>query len=93
MFVLEINALRRLKMLFQRPCSSKSSEGACPRTPLAARAFGARDGAPPPNKSNLATALYPHFFISAPFSAVRVLGTSRYHDSDDNENGKKQGIG
>ena len=33
---LEINALRRLKMLFQRPYSSKSSGGACPRIHLAA---------------------------------------------------------
>ena len=56
--LLEINALRRLKMLFQRSYSSKSSGEACPRTPLAARAFGARDCPPPTlNKSNLATAL------------------------------------
>ena len=60
-------------MLFQRPYISKSPGGACLRTPLAAHAFGARDGGggggggrggggrppppPPPNKSNLATAL------------------------------------
>ena len=44
--LLEINALRRLKMLFQRSYSSKSSGEACPRTPLAARAFGARDCPP-----------------------------------------------
>ena len=46
--LLEINYLRRLKMLFQRSYSSKSSEEACPRTPLAARAFGDRDCLPPP---------------------------------------------
>ena len=41
-------------MLFQRPYISKFSGGACPRTPLAARAFCARDCviAPTPNKSN-----------------------------------------
>ena len=47
-------------MLFQRPYISKSYGGACPRTSLAARAFGAHDSPPtppPPNKSNLATAL------------------------------------
>ena len=55
--MLEINTLRRLKMLFQRPYSSKSSGEACPWTPIAARAFGARDCPPPPNKSNLTTAL------------------------------------
>ena len=39
----EINTLGRLKMPFQRPYSSKFSRGACPRTSLAACAFGARD--------------------------------------------------
>ena len=58
----EINTLERLKMPFQRPYSSKFSRGACPRTSLAARSFGARDclplpPPPSPNKSNLATAL------------------------------------
>ena len=42
-FKWEINTLRRLKMLFQRPYISKSPGGACLRTPLAAHAFGARD--------------------------------------------------
>ena len=51
----EINTLGRLKMPFQRPYSSKFSRGACPRTSLAARAFGARDSPHPP--ANLATAL------------------------------------
>ena len=50
-------------MLFQRPYISKTLGGACLRTPVAARAFGARDCPPPnppnpPNKSNLATALH-----------------------------------
>ena len=36
-------ALRRLKMLFQRPYISKSPTGACPRTCLEACTFGARD--------------------------------------------------
>ena len=50
--LLESNALRRLKMLFQRPWISGE---ACPRTPLAARAFGDRDcpPSPPPPKKNL----------------------------------------
>ena len=47
--LLEINALGRLKMLFQIPYILKSSGGACPRTPLAAQAFGARDWPPPIN--------------------------------------------
>ena len=46
---MEINALGRLKMLFQRPYISKPSGGTC---------HGARDCHPPPhNKSNLATVL------------------------------------
>ena len=45
-------------MLFQKPYISKSSGGACPRTPLAARALGALDCPPPPNKSSLATGLH-----------------------------------
>ena len=44
-------------MLFQRPYSLKSSGGACPWSPVAARAFGARYCPPPSNKSNLTTAL------------------------------------
>ena len=44
----EINALGRLKMIFQRPYISKSSGGVCSRAPLAARGFGARDCSPPP---------------------------------------------
>ena len=39
---------QRLKMLFQIPYISKSSGGACPWTPLAARAFGTPDCPPPP---------------------------------------------
>ena len=42
----EINALGRLKMLFQRPYISKTLGVACLRTPVAARAFGARDYPP-----------------------------------------------
>ena len=49
---MEINALGRLKMLFQRPYISKPYGGAC---------HGALDGCrPPPNKSHLATALQLH---------------------------------
>ena len=62
---MEINALGRLKMLFQRPYISKPYGGAC---------HGALDGGgggggggffwgappPPPNKSHLATALQLH---------------------------------
>ena len=45
-------------MLFQRPYISNSPGGACLRTPRAAHPFGARDcPPPPPNKSNLATAV------------------------------------
>ena len=58
LFKWKINALGRLKMLFQRPHISKSSRGASPRTPVAARAFGARDCPPTLDKSNLATALF-----------------------------------
>ena len=50
--LLQIDALRRLKMLFQRPYSSKSSGGARTWTSLAACALGAHDWHP-----NLATAL------------------------------------
>ena len=46
MNLLEIDALGRLKMLFQRPYISKPLEGACPLTPLAARVLGARDCPP-----------------------------------------------
>ena len=50
----EINALGRLKMLFQRPYISKTLGVACLRTPVAARAFGARDCPPtPPPPINL----------------------------------------
>ena len=54
-------------MLFQRPYISKTLGGACLRTPVAARAFGARDCPPPPlpNKSNLATALHKEMKKSA----------------------------
>ena len=48
---LGINALWRLTMLFERPYSLKSSGWACPRTPLAARVFGACDSPPPPHPS------------------------------------------
>ena len=54
---MEINALGRLKMLFQRPYISKPYGGAC---------HGALDGyrppppPPPANKSHLATALQLH---------------------------------
>ena len=68
--LLEINALGRLKMLFQIPYILKSSGGACPRTPLAAQAFGARDQASP-NKSNLATALR----LQLNLSTTASLGT------------------
>ena len=52
-----MNALGRLKMLYQRPYISNTLGG----TPLAACGFGARDSPtppPPPHKSNLATALH-----------------------------------
>ena len=78
-------------MLFQRPVVQNPPREHAPGPPKQLAPSALVIG--PPNKSNLATALYPHFFISAPFSVVRVLGTSRYHDSEDNENGKKQGTG
>ena len=50
-----MNALGRLKMLYQRPYISNTLGG----TPLATCGFGARDPPPPPQKkSNLATALH-----------------------------------
>ena len=89
--MLEINALGRLKMLFQRPYILKSSGGACPRTTLAARSFGACDWPPPPPPINL-TLLW-HFFQSLvsyvnipPHPTVStstyepLLGTSLQHE-------------
>ena len=56
---MEINALGRLKMLFQRPYISKPYGGAC---------HGALDGCPPPprNKSHLATTLQLHEHVHVP---------------------------
>ena len=53
---MEINSLGRLKMLLQRPYISKPSGGAC---------LGVLDS-PPPNKSNLATALQLHEHVHVP---------------------------
>ena len=46
------------KCYFRDPYISKSSGEACPRTPPATQAFGTRHCPPPPNKSNLPTALH-----------------------------------
>ena len=55
---MEINSLGRLKMLLQRPYISKPSGGAC---------LGVLDcPPPPPNKSNLATALQLHEQVHVP---------------------------
>ena len=56
--LLEINALRRLGMPFQRPYNSKSSGEACPRRPPPNPLSSSRRDCPPPppNKSNLSTA-------------------------------------
>ena len=54
---MEINSLGRLKMLLQRPYISKPSGGAC---------LGVLDSPPPPNKSNLATALQLHEHVHVP---------------------------
>ena len=66
-------------MLFQRPYILKSSGGAYPRTTLAARPFGAPD-CPPPNKSNLATALSKALRKSCPDETwVRIRDQSYVH--------------
>ena len=56
---MEINSLGRLKMLLQRPYISKPSGGAC---------LGVLDcpPLPPPNESNLATALQLHEHVHVP---------------------------
>ena len=55
---MEINFLGRLKMLLQRPYISKPSGGACHGVLVCPP--------PPPNKSNLATALQLHEHVHVP---------------------------
>ena len=64
-------------MLFQRPHISQTSRGPCHRPPpQAARTFGACDSPPPPNKSNLATAVFTLIEFTLPCSFAHSLANS-----------------
>ena len=56
--LLEINALGRLKVLFQRPLYFKIVWGSMPPDPISNSSLRNSSLPPPPNKSNLPTALH-----------------------------------